>query len=226
MDSAPAAAPAPAPSSLEGRISRLAGSPLFWLVLVLSIAGMVSARAVLAARDLPPPKPVLGTVPHFALTDANGRVFDSDQLEGKVWVANFIFTRCPTICPVFTQKMAQLQHRGRQLGETIHLVSFTVDPEHDTPEVLLQYAKAQKASPRIWSFLTGSREALTKTVVDGLKVHMAKEGPADDLMSYGHGGHFVVVDGKMRVRGYYDSSEKDAVDDILRDVALLVNRGD
>ncbi len=223
MEQAPSV---PAAPQVESKLTRIVGSPLFWFALVLAIAGVSSVRAVLASRELPPPRPVLGKVPAFALTDATGQVFDSERLEGKVWVANFIFTRCPTICPVFTRKMAELQHRGRQLGETIHLVSFTVDPEHDTPEVLMQYAKAQKASPRIWSFLTGGRDTLQKLIAEGLKVHMSKEGPADDLMSYGHGGHFVVVDGRMQVRGYYDSSEKDAVDDILRDVALLVNRKD
>ncbi|MGQ0506307.1 MAG: SCO family protein [Myxococcaceae bacterium] len=215
-----------APAGFEHRVAQVVGRPWFWLVLVLSIMTIPAVRAVRASFALPPPSPVLGVVPPFALTDQFGQTFDSDKLQGRVWVANFVFTRCPTVCPKLTQKMGELQHRGRQLGESLHLISFTVDPEHDTPRVLKTYAEGHKVSPRIWSFLTGSREALQKTVVDGLKIYMAKEGPADDLMSYAHGGHFVVVDGKMQLRGFYDSNDPEAVNHILRDVGLLLNRGD
>src|SRR6185369_7394060 len=96
MEHAPTAAPV---GSLEARLARLTARPLFWIAIILTVAAIPTARAILAARSLPPPKPVLGKVPHFALTDANGETFDSERLEGKVWVANAIFTRCPTICP-------------------------------------------------------------------------------------------------------------------------------
>jgi protein SCO1/2 len=209
--------------ALQSFLSGLVGRPLFWAVFVALGLSLPIAKTL--TIKLPPPLPVLGKVQDFSLTDQYGKPFASQQLEGKVWVANFIFTRCPSICPLFTQKMYEIQHRGRQLGEYFHLVSFTVDPEFDKPDVLLAYAKEHKASPRMWSFLTGERDALKKTIVDGLHVQMTKEGTDDDLMSIGHGGHFVLVDAKMQIRGYYDSSEPRTVDVLLRDAGLLANRG-
>jgi protein SCO1/2 len=167
----------------------------------------------------------LGKVPDFVLKDQYGKDFSPKNLEGQIWVANFIFTRCPTICPVFTSKMAQLQHRGRGLGQYFRLVSFTVDPEHDTPSTLLAYAQRHRASPRMWSFVSGPRDELKKVIVDGMKVHMEQGTDPDDLMSIGHGSRFVLVDAKMQVRGYYEFNEPDAVDTLLRDAGLLATRG-
>jgi protein SCO1 len=201
----------------------LVGRPLFW-ALFIAVGLSIPIARTLSIR-LPPPLPVLGHVPAFSFTDQYGKPFGSPQLDGKVWVANFIFTRCPSICPLFTQRMSEIQHRARGLGEYFHLVSFSVDPEYDKPDVLLGYAKQHKASPRMWTFLTGDREPLRRTLVEGLHVQMTKEGADDDLMSIGHGGHFVLIDAKMQIRGYYDSSEPGAVDTVLRDAGLLANRG-
>jgi len=197
------------------------GRPWFWVLFVGVGLSLPALRALTTPAK--PPLPVLARVPPFRLVDQTGQPLSSDALAGRVWVANFIFTRCPSICPLFTRKMAKIQDGVRELGNAIHLVSFTVDPEYDTPPVLTEYAKEHKASPRLWSFLTGDRAELQKTVVDGLHVHMSKEG--DDLMSIGHGGHFVLVDANMQVRGYYDSGEADAVDRILRDAGRLMQLG-
>jgi protein SCO1/2 len=104
-------------------------------------------------------------------------------------------------------------------------VTFSVDPEHDTPDKLAVYSQRYHASPERWSFLTGARSTLEEVILRGLKVHMTKgdgEG-ADDIMSIGHGGHFALVDAAGQIRGYYDSVDSDAVDRLLRDAALLVN---
>ena len=212
-------------SRLQSGLAALVGKPPFWLLFILFGLGIPIARTLRVA--LPKPLPVLSTVPDFSFTDQNGAAFGSEQLRGKVWVANAIFTRCPSICTASTQRMAQVQHRGRGLGEHFHLVSFSVDPEYDTPEKLLAYAKTHRASPRMWSFLTGSREELTRTLNDGLKIYMGKEiAEGDDLMSIGHGSHFALVDSKMRIRGYYDLSDDGALDALLRDAGLLASRGE
>jgi protein SCO1 len=207
------------------RIAWLVGKPSFWVVFVL--IGMTLPIARTLAIQLPPPLPVLGTLPDFHFKNQYGQDFGSDQLKGRIWVANFIFTRCPTECPRFTKEMFQLQHRGRGLGQAFHLVSFSVDPTHDTPEVLLEYAQRNRVSPRAWTFLTGDPEQIKHTVVDGLKVSMGKDPNTDDddLASIFHGTHFVLVDSLMQIRGYYDSHEADAVDRLLRDAGLLANRG-
>jgi protein SCO1/2 len=212
-----------AAARVEGAVSRLVARPAFWLLLVAAVVSWPVARAVRAA--LPPPLPVLAALPGFQLTDENGRPFGSRDLEGKVWVASFIFTRCPTICPRITARMAEVQRRTRQLAPALHLVSFSVDPEHDTPERLRDYARAHHASPRLWSFLTGPEEAVKRAVVEGLKVTMGKERSGDDPGAIFHGTHLVLVDAGGRIRGYYDPEEPGAVDGLVRDAGLLVNRG-
>lgn len=210
------------------RLSRLVGSPLFWTLFILLGAGWPIARTLMI--ELPPPLPVLGKLPDFTFTNQYGAPYGSQQLRGKVWIANFIFTRCPTICPRFTEQMGVLQHRGRNLGDAFHLVTFTVDPEYDTPARLLEYAQHHKVSPRIWTFLTGDPEAIKRTVVDGLKISMGKErkegAEDDDLSSIFHGTHFVLVDANLQIRGYYASDSDEKRDELLRDTGLLANRGE
>jgi protein SCO1/2 len=162
--------------------------------------------------------PVLSTLPAFALTNEAGKPFGSAELAGKPWVANFIFTRCPTVCPIFTAKMADVQKRT---DAKTHLVSFSVDPGHDTPAVLAEYAKKNGADPERWTFLTGDPEAIRAAVVEGLKVAAQPIGKDDDLASVFHGSHFVLVDAQNRIRGYYDSADADATDRLLRDLQRL-----
>lgn len=215
------------PSSLGARaqshLAALVGRPAFWAIFVVLGVTIPILRTV--RTPLPPPPPVYGTVPSFTLTDQYGQTFTPEDLKGQVWVANFIFTRCPTICPLFTSKMGEIQHRARGLGQYFHLVSFTVDPEHDSPEKLLAYAQSHRVSPRMWSFVTGPRDELKKVIVDGMKVHMQRGTDDDDLMSIGHGSHFVLIDSKMQIRGYYQFNDAGSIDAILRDAGLLAARG-
>jgi protein SCO1/2 len=225
--SAPASsAPQPAVSATADRKS-LFGSPFFWLALVALGLSVPLLTRVLAPPA--PPLPVLGTLPAFSLTDQEGRPFGSTELRGRVWLAGFIFTRCPTICPAITGTMGRIQHRARSLEPAFRLVSFSVDPGYDTPPRLTEYAARHKASPRMWSFLTGGNEAVKQTVVEGLKIAMGDApGPEEAASGFAnvlHGTHFVLVDQEGRIRGYYDSSKPDVVDLVLHDAAMLINRG-
>ena len=99
-----------------------------------------------------------GMVPSFELTNQNGQTFGSAQLGGKIWIADFIFTMCPGPCPMISSRMSELQ---KPLEKTdVHLVSFSVDPEHDTPQVLRGYAEKLNAQPQRWDFLTGPKDAI------------------------------------------------------------------
>ena len=166
--------------------------------------------------------PVYSTLPPFSLTDQTGKPFGSEQLAGQVWVANFIFTRCPTVCPAFTAQMAKIQAGAKERRLAIHLVSFSIDPGFDTPEVMTAYAKAHDADPAMWSFITGPPDALQSAIVKGLKIAAKPVGPNEDLGSVFHGTHFVLVDGQGRIRGYYDSSKPDVVETVLRDAAYIM----
>jgi protein SCO1/2 len=223
--SVPVERPTPVPPTGARRLARVAGNPGLWLALVaLGLTVPILTRVL---RPAPPALPVLGTLPAFVLTDQDGKPFGSADLRGQVWVAGFIFTRCPTICPVITTTMGKIQRRARGLGQDFRLVSFSVDPGYDTPERLAAYASQHQASPRSWKFVTGQFDDVKRTVVDGLKIAMADRAPRgeQDFASVMHGTHFVLVDRDGRIRGYYDSSEPEVVDRVLADSAMLINRG-
>jgi protein SCO1 len=142
----------------------------------------------------------------FTLTDQDGRPFGLSDLRGKVWVADTIFTRCNAICPTLTGGMRDIQAQLRQdprYDEQIRLVSISVDGGHDTPEVLSRYAKAYKADPGRWYFLTGDRETVWSMIGEGLRLAVGDAGP-DDSMAISHTGKLVLIDRDGMIRGYYD----------------------
>jgi protein SCO1/2 len=191
-------------------------------VLAGALLGAVLVGALaLALRPEPRPAlPVLGAVPAFELVDQGGRRVRDSDLRAHVWAAGFIFTRCPTICPVITGKMRAVQAATADLGPAFRLVSFSVDPEYDTPAVLAAYAKEVGAAADRWTFLTGPYDALKAAVVEGFKVLMEKDpgDPANVL----HGSHVVLVDGAGRIRGYYDAADADCEERVARDARALV----
>jgi protein SCO1 len=206
-----------------GRVSALVSRPLFWVVVVL--VGLAVPILNQVRRTPPAPLPVLGTLPDFRLVDEAGRPFGGAELRGYVWVAGFIFTRCPTICPAITTRMARIQKRARGIENGFRLVSFSVDPGYDTPARLEEFGRRYKASPRMWKFLTGSIEGMKSTVEDGLKIAVGAPPGENDFASLFHGTHFVLVDRDLRIRGYYDSNAADVEDRLLHDATMLINRG-
>lgn len=210
-------------SRLHTQVSRLVSRPWFWAaVILLGIAVPVVNQLM---RPPPPPLPVLGQLGRFSFTDQEGRAFGSAELKGHVWVASFIFTRCPTICPAITHKLGLVQKRARNISQAFRIVSFSVDPAYDTPAVLAAYAQKHKVSPRMWHLLTGPLDDIRETVEGGLKMAMGNPEGEQDFASLFHGTHLVLVDADLRVRGYYDSTEADVVDRLLSDAAMLINRG-
>jgi protein SCO1/2 len=161
--------------------------------------------------------PELGHVPDFALTDQNGNAFSSNALRGKVWVADFIFTTCNGPCPRLSAQMRHLQNALTKKPETlksVRLLSITVDPRHDDPPALREYAERFRADTRIWSFLTGPEESILKLSVDTFHINTA----ADPLE---HSTRFILVDGKARIRGYYESTDATTLDQLPRDIDVL-----
>lgn len=189
-------------------------------LLAAAAVALLALPSTACRRTAPPP--VLGTLPPFTLTSQADRPFGSEDLRGKVWVANFIFTRCPTVCPVFTAQMAGLQRDLAAKGAAeVRLVSFSVDPSHDTPERLAEYGTRHGADFERWTFLTGEPDAIKTAVVEGLKIAAEPVGPDDDLASVFHGSHFVLVDGEGRIRGYYASEDEHRVEALLREAVAL-----
>lgn len=189
------------------------------VVAAIAVAALVTFYPRKPQRD---PPPVIAAMPRFQLTDQAGKPFDSDaRLRGQPWVANFIFTRCTTVCPVFTARMAAFEERTRDRGERLKLVSFSVDPEYDTPEVLAAYAANYKANLSRWSFLTGPVDEIKRVVTDSLKIALEEQPDKPVGQSILHGTHFALVDASMNIRGYYDLADADALDRMLADLALL-----
>ena len=208
---------------LQRRAASLVSRPLFWVAVVLF--GLAVPIVNQVRRAPAPPLPVLGTLPEFRLVDEGGQPYGAADLRGHVWMAGFIFTRCPTICPALSARMAKIQHRARDLEPHFRLVSFSVDPTYDTPARLADYARRFKASPRMWKLLTGSIDDMKATVEQGLKIAMGTPAGDNDFASLFHGTHFVLVDRDLRIRGYYDSAAPDVEDRVLHDATMLINRG-
>jgi protein SCO1/2 len=190
--------------------ARLVSNPWFWAVTIGVLFGVPIYRSM--TRRLTASPPVLGVLPAFTLTDQRSQPFGSRELAGKIWVADFIFTSCQGVCPLLSERMAEVGKRARHLGPDFHLVSISVDPDRDTPERLAAYGARWGANPVSWSFLTGPEQAIQATVVDGFKVGAGKEpsrragASADGGASFWeifHGENLVLVDREMRIRGYF-----------------------
>lgn len=195
-------------------IARPSLQPWLWtgfLALVMAVPVLHSALPA----PLPPP-PVLGTVPDFRLVDQTGAPFGRERLNGRVWIADFVFTRCPDVCPEMTGRMAAIQ---RTLGERVDLVSVSVDPAYDTPARLAAFARANRAESPRWHFLTGDSRQIQESVLRGFNVAFARE--SEDIATLTHGLHVVLVDGRGRIRGYYDSKDPDALDRLVTDARGL-----
>jgi protein SCO1/2 len=158
-----------------------------------------------------------GILPSFQFVNQDDQPFGSAQLTGKIWIADFIFTSCPGPCPIISSRMSELQ---KPLERTdIHLVSFTVDPDKDTPEVLRAYAEKLHARPERWDFLTGSRDAIYSLTRDGFKLAVS-DGSAEVGVPV-HSTRVVLVDRRGVIRGYYDALAPDAVTKLLADANHL-----
>jgi len=155
--------------------------------------------------------PVLGLLPEFELTDQALETFGSRQLRGKTWIANFIFTRCTATCPAQTAKISEFQGQLQDspVWDEIRFVSFTVDPEHDTPQVLSEYAKNTNADVHHWKFLTGEREAIWRLSKDGFKLPVSENTDPEIVIT--HSPKVMLVDPYLRIRGIYEVTSKEGL---------------
>jgi protein SCO1 len=184
----------------------LARNPYLWGFLI-GITTLTLIRPLL--RHIPEPPPVLSQLPEFSLVGVDGKPFGSAELRGQVYIANFFFTSCRSICPAVMKGVSRLQDGFAQRDiRGVRLVSISVDPEHDTPDVLGQYAKGMGIDAARWTLLTGDPERVRALVVDGFKTPLATPPPGGPgPMDIAHTGKLVLVDGQGRIRGYYGSDE-------------------
>lgn len=184
---------------------------------VALLAGAAMARRASVVRPAAPDE--YGPVPDFILTDQTGRSVTRASLLGSVWIADFIFTRCAGQCPLMSARMAELQRTFERAPE-VQLVSFTVDPEHDTPTVLADYARHYGASADRWRLLTGEREAVWRLAREGFRLGVGEGGTAEEPIT--HSVRLVLVDRAGRLRGTYEATDAAAIQRLREDVRRLL----
>lgn len=163
-----------------------------------------------------------GSVPDFSLTERNGDGIGLARLRGKIWIADFIYTTCTDTCPLQTAAMAKLQEEFAGKPD-VQLVSFTVDPERDTPKVLSLYADKHQADTKRWYFITGRRDRIIRLIQEGFHLSVASLPNGSDATGMiSHSPRFVLVDKEARIRGYYDSREPDAFLGLRNDIKTLL----
>ena len=195
---------------------------LLWGFLIAALVLVVAATAVQRLRR-PEPSPVMWSVPDFQLTNRDGRTVTLKDLAGAPWVADFIFTRCPASCPMMTARLARF-NRGLPSNLPVRLVSFSVDPKYDTPAVLQTYAQSFKAPDR-WLFLTGDGEQIYRLSKEGFKLGIDNTPqaatPTPTAEPILHSTRFVLVDGRGRIRGYYEAFDEESMKKLERDLRAL-----
>lgn len=197
---------------------KLLVSALAGIALGLAIAGAHWFREASRAGQRAE-LPVYGALPDFELTDRGGGGVSLESLKGKAWVADFIFTHCAGPCPLLSSRMSSLQKAVKDL-DGVRLVSFSVDPERDTPEVLAEYAQRYQADTQRWLFLTGPKETLYRLVSDGFRLAVDDGALRGGLIT--HSTRFVLVDQQGRIRGYYDGAEPGTAEALLPDIRTLL----
>ena len=224
----------------------------------LALGAGLGTMAFVASLDGPTraaPLPEYWDAPAFQLVDQAGRPFSADELRGSVWVADFVFTSCIDVCPAITARMARLAddfRRERVLGHGVRLVSFTVDPERDTPAVLRDYAAGfGELPPGEWAFLTGvPGDSVRALIQRGFKLTAMKPAAAHDAhdphdahdahdphraadaadapeapdYQVMHSPRMLLVDAEGTVRGIYDGTDPGAWTAIVSDALTLLAR--
>lgn len=213
------------------------------LGLAVGLAGIIALVGFLVLSPERQPLPVLYAAPTFAWKDHEQRSISNDTLRGKVVVANFIYTNCTDICPVLlTPRMRAIYDALREdelLDSRVKLVSFSVDPAHDTPEMLADYARRFGVQEPGWHFVTSSPagdEEVYRVVVEGFKMgvqhlpvsegtatHSSAGTDSPDLIV--HSGRFVLIDSQQRVRALYDPENLE-IATVLADVRRLLSERD
>ena len=169
-------------------------------------------------KDSQPVKelPEIGNVPQFEFTNSDGNIVTLDNLKGKVWVADFIFTTCTMACPMMTGNM-NIVHKKFKKNDNVRLVSISVYPEFDTPEVLKNYASQYDADTEKWLFLTGKEDAVKDIIRDGFKI-----GDYEDIIF--HSEKFALVDKKGIIRAYYNGMKSEDMKQLKKDIDVLLKQ--
>jgi protein SCO1 len=160
---------------------------------------------------------VFKQIPDFKLISQKGEDFSKEDLSGKIYVADFFFATCPGICKKMSSQLVRVQN-AFQNDTTVQIVSFTVNPEHDSVSVLENYANMYGADPRKWTFLTGPREEIYNLARYGFYLPVQQVEGQNDFI---HSEKFLLVDKNHHVRGIYDGTDPVDVDRLITEIKVL-----
>lgn len=194
----------------------------------LAIIGPKELVTVNDAQGNPVEKTIYHQIPDFQFIDQDNKPFSQDMLEGKIYVADFFFTTCPTICKDMSGHLVELQHALKKM-DNFHIVSHTVSPEIDTPDVLKAYADRIGADTKNWSFVTGTNEAIYDIAFQGYYVNASEDSLAPG--GFLHSEYFVLIDREGRIRSgvneqgmpraVYDGTNPEHVRQLINDIKTL-----
>tara|TARA_B100001996_G_scaffold73995_1_gene54599 strand:+ start:1265 stop:1849 length:585 start_codon:yes stop_codon:yes gene_type:complete len=180
------------------------------------IAVFLAVTYIIKINNEQEPLPIIGSIPEFEFIDSEGRDIGLTNLKGKVWVADFIFTTCTMACPIMTGNMNTI-HKKYKKNDDLRLVSISVYPEYDTPEVLKKYASQYKADTDTWHFLTGNESTVKEVIKDGFKI-----GDYEDIIF--HSEKFALVDKNGMIRAYYNGMKTEDMKKLKKDIDNLLKQ--
>lgn len=154
-------------------------------------------------------------IPNFKFIDQNNKEVTLNNFENKIFVVDFFFTTCPTICPKLSSNISYLQKSFKN-HDDVKFLSHTVDPQHDTIQVLKDYADLYGAKEDVWHLVTGNKELLFKQAVEGYKV------VANESDGFNHSEKLILIDKNKNIRGYYDGTNKEEVENLLSEIRILL----
>ncbi len=192
---------------------------VLWLIVIVFSAGLDSCRKAEgpgSSRVAVDSLPIIKAAPAFKGMDQNGNEVQGSQLAGSIWVASFMFTSCQGVCPIMNGTLRDVQEMIKD--PDLRFVSFTVDPETDSREVLAEYGRRYEADDKRWIFVRMDRDSVRKLSKDGFLL-------SDPFEPAAHSSRYVLVDSRNNIRGYYDCLDSSKVAEMKRDIAVLRSAG-
>jgi protein SCO1/2 len=193
---------------------------IFFMLLVICLASCVREKKlpVLGEKDFDGRDTVYHTIPEFTFINQDSAVVSNETFKNKIYVADFFFTTCPSICPIMKTQMKRVYDEFLNDDEVM-MLSHTIDPEHDTVALLKDYSERLGASGNKWHFVTGEMEQIYRIAQKGYFVTTAVDNTVPG--GFLHSGAFLLIDKQRRIRGQYDGTKEDQVDRLIDDIKRL-----
>jgi len=163
---------------------------------------------------------VYPTIPYFYFLNDDSVLVKSTDMEGKIWVADFFFTTCPTICPTMTKNMHRLNAATKDLRDELQFISISINPKHDTPSKLKRYREHYKATASNWQFFTGKEAETHQLGIENFQIFAGRDEESEG--GYAHSGAFTLVDREGFVRGVYLGTDEKQVIQLEKDIRKLL----